>query len=237
MRRAIIYLRVSTVAQVVEGSSLAAQEAKARAWASANDISDVLVFTDAGISGSSTEKRTGLADALSTAQRGDVIVVYSLSRLARSTKDTLIISEQLAEKGVDIVSLSEKIDTTTSAGKMIFRLLAVLAEFEKDVIKDRICSSMSHLKSINRRVSRHAPYGFRFVSNAEHTTIEPDIGESTIALMAQNLRAKGFTLRVVSYQLADLGLFNRCGKPFAISLLADILKRNDNQQQTTTERA
>ena len=65
------------------------------------------------------------------------LVVYSLSRLARSTKDTIAIGEQLDKAGADLVSLSEKIDTTSAAGKMIFRMLAVMADFEKDQISER----------------------------------------------------------------------------------------------------
>ena len=57
------------------------------------------------------------------------LVCYSISRLARSTRDMLHISEQLDKKGADLVSLTEKIDTTTAAGRMVFKMLAVLADF------------------------------------------------------------------------------------------------------------
>jgi DNA invertase Pin-like site-specific DNA recombinase len=63
-------------------------------------------------------------------ERKAALIVYSLSRLARSTKDAIAISERLAKNGADLVSLSERIDTTTAAGKIVFRMLAVLAEFE-----------------------------------------------------------------------------------------------------------
>ncbi len=59
---------------------------------------------------------------------GGVLVVYSLSRLARNTTETLELGERLAKAGADLVSLSEKIDTTSAAGKMVFRMLAARAQ-------------------------------------------------------------------------------------------------------------
>ena len=127
MKQAIGYIRVSTERQADEGVSLDAQKAKITAWCAANDYELVDVQVDAGISGKSMGKRQGLQRALSSIKRDMALVVYSLSRLARSTKDTIAISEQLNKDGADLVSLSEKIDTTGAAGKMMFRMLAVLA--------------------------------------------------------------------------------------------------------------
>jgi DNA invertase Pin-like site-specific DNA recombinase len=89
-----------------------------------------------GLSGTKAD-RPGLAAALSAVCKGDALVVYSLSRLARSTAHTLQVSDYLEWVGADLVSLSEKIDTTSASGKMVFRLLAVLAEFERDLISER----------------------------------------------------------------------------------------------------
>lgn len=98
--QAIIYLRVSTAGQVEDGVSLDAQESKARAWCELNDYPIKAVFTDAGISGKSAINRPELQNALADCGNGDALIVYSLSRLARSTKDTIEISELLAKKAV-----------------------------------------------------------------------------------------------------------------------------------------
>ena len=92
--KAIGYIRVSTEQQAGEGVSLEAQRAKIEAWCLANDCELAEVFVDAGISGKSMKKRQGLQKALASAGKGMALVVYSLSRLARSTKDTLAISER-----------------------------------------------------------------------------------------------------------------------------------------------
>jgi DNA invertase Pin-like site-specific DNA recombinase len=95
MKSAFVYIRVSTDMQVKEGISLDAQQAKAAAWCELNDYQLQKVFVDAGLSGKRADNRPALQNALSACGKGDALVVYSLSRLARSTKDTIAISEIL----------------------------------------------------------------------------------------------------------------------------------------------
>ena len=115
MKQAIGYIRVSAEQQADEGVSLDAQRAKISAWCMVNDYELVDVQVDAGISGRRMKNRQGLQKALSQTKKGMALVVYSLSRMSRSVKDTLAISEQLDKVGADLVSLSEKIDTTGAA--------------------------------------------------------------------------------------------------------------------------
>lgn len=68
---------------------------------------------------------------------GDTVVVESLSRLGRSTKDLIELTELFQQKGVNLVSLKEAIDTNTSTGKLLFTLMSAIAQFERDVISDR----------------------------------------------------------------------------------------------------
>src|SRR5689334_17391863 len=105
--KAIGYVRVSSVGQAVEGISLDAQQAKIRAWCEANGYELADVFVDAGISGGRTDNRPGLQNALAAVckGKGNVLVVYSLSRMARSTKDTITISERLEKAGANLASL------------------------------------------------------------------------------------------------------------------------------------
>ena len=152
---AVGYTRVSTDGQATDGVSLEAQQARIRAWCEANDYALVNVHVDAGLSGCRADNRPGLQDALTSAARHKAaLVVYSLSRLARSTKDAIAISERLAKNGADLVSLSERIDTTTAAGKMVFRMLAVLAEFERDQVAERTKGALAHLRNQGKRIQR-----------------------------------------------------------------------------------
>ena len=158
-KTAIAYVRVSTTGQAEEGVSLDAQRAKVEAWCLANDVELGGVFVDAGISGKRADNRPELQAALNAVCKcGGVLVVYSLSRLARSTKDTISIAERLSKSNADLVSLSEKIDSTSAAGKMVFQMLAVLAEFERNQISERTCAALSHKKSLGQRTGK-IPFG------------------------------------------------------------------------------
>ncbi len=79
-------------------------------------------------------ERKGLEKLLAFMRTGDTVVVWKLDRLGRSLKDLIETLNLLKERGVDFISLTEKIDTTTPGGKLIFHLMGALAEFERDLI-------------------------------------------------------------------------------------------------------
>jgi len=98
----------------------------------------------AGVEQIFQEKYTGtkadrpqLNEMLKIARKGDSIVVADLTRLSRSTKDLISISEMLKDKGIELVSLKEKIDTSTATGKLMFGMMAIMAQFERDIISER----------------------------------------------------------------------------------------------------
>ena len=226
MCEVVIYLRVSTVGQVEDGVSLAAQESKARAWAEFNDYNVKAVCTDAGISGKSTNGREGLQNALATVKKGDALVVYSLSRLARSTRDTIEISEQLSGKGVDLVSLSEKIDTTTAAGKMVFRMLAVLSEFERDQVSERTTAALQHKKAKGERVGS-IPYGFYLAEDGVNLLADEE--EQRAIVLTTELNKQGLSLRKIAVELENKGFKNRNGKRFGAQTISNILAAQEDK--------
>lgn len=91
-----------------------------------------------------TEKMSGtrrdrpeLTRLLERLEEGDTVIVESLSRLGRSTRDLIELVELFQQKGVQLVSLKESIDTSSSTGKLLFTIMSALAQFERDVIADR----------------------------------------------------------------------------------------------------
>ena len=93
------------------------------------------IFTDV-ISGAKTERK-GLAEALEYVRAGDTLVVWRLDRLGRSLKDLIEKLTELNKRNIGFKSLTENIDTTTSGGKLIFHIFGALAEFERDLVKER----------------------------------------------------------------------------------------------------
>lgn len=222
---AIGYVRVSTEGQVEDGVSLDAQRAKLEAWAKLHDEPELVVFEDAGISGSSMAQRPGLKEALDTVcQRKGTLVVFSLSRLARSTRDTLTISDRLAKAGAELVSLSEKIDTSSAAGKMIFRLLAVLAEFERDQISERTRAAMAHMRKGGRRISRFAPFGWDFDDTS--TAVVENAAEQLVLARMRKQRQSGLTLRAIAIALEEAGVpTKRGGARWSAKVVRSLLLR------------
>lgn len=205
---AIGYVRVSTEEQATEGVSLEAQRNRIAAWCELNGYRLAEVFIDAGISGKRADNRPALQAALSAVKAGGALVVYSLSRLARSTKDTIAIGERLERTGADLVSLSERIDTTTAAGKMVFRMLAVMAEFERDVIAERTTTAMRHKRAQGERVGR-VPFGFDL--DADGVTLRRNEAEQRVLAVVAELRGRGMTLRGIADELTRRGIPTKSG--------------------------
>ena len=91
--------------------------------------------------------RPQLKEALSFLREGDALVVWKLDRLARSLKQLIKTVEYLHERGICFVSLTEHIDTTTPGGKMIFHVFGALAEFERDLIRERTNAGLEAAKA------------------------------------------------------------------------------------------
>lgn len=217
--KAVSYTRVSTGEQAQDGVSLELQRVKVRAWASLNDAVLVAEYADEGLSGKRAD-RPGLMAAIAHAKREKAaLVVYSLSRLSRSTLDTLQLTADLERAGCDLVSLSEKLDTSTPAGRVVFRVLAVLGEFEREQIAERTRGAILHLKAKGQRYGS-IPHGFR----DEGGQLVKDAREGEVVRLVQSLRARGLSLRKISDELAARGAFNRQGRPFNHNSINSMLR-------------
>ena len=218
------YTRVSTVRQAEDGVSLDTQAAKINAWADLNEYEVLDIHTDAGITGRRVDIREGLQNAVEAAcKHKAALVVYSLSRLARNTRETLEISERLRKSGANLVSLSESIDTTSAAGKMIFGVLAVLAQFESDQTSERVTEAMAYAKSQGRRVGK-IPYGYRL--GEDESTLVEDEKEQAVIRQIQELHRSGLSLRAIAQELEERGIRTKSGlRNWSPKVLSTILKQ------------
>jgi len=106
------------------------------------------IFTDT-ISGAKAE-RPGLDEALRLLREGDTLVVWRLDRLGRSLKYLIEMMSTLNERGIGFRSLTEQIDTTTSGGKLVFHVFGALAEFERDLIRERTKAGLAAARARGR---------------------------------------------------------------------------------------
>jgi DNA invertase Pin-like site-specific DNA recombinase len=98
--------------------------------------------------------RPELAKAIDYARGGDVLVVWKLDRLGRSLQHLIAVTNDLRTRGVEFRSLTEGIDTTTAAGRMVFHFLGALAEFERDLIQERTMAGLAAARARGRRGGR-----------------------------------------------------------------------------------
>lgn len=141
MNRMLGYARVSTSDQTVRSQVDALEKAGC-----------VLVWTDTA-SGARAE-RPALDELLTEAQGGDTIVVTRLDRLGRSLPHLLDLVEHLASRAVGLRSLSEQIDTTNATGRLILHVFAALAEFERDLIRERTHAGLAAARARGRKGGR-----------------------------------------------------------------------------------
>jgi DNA invertase Pin-like site-specific DNA recombinase len=110
------------------------------------------IFTDTA-SGAKTERK-GLEEALNFVRRGDTLVVWRLDRLGRSLPHLISTMTDLEERGIGFKSLTENIDTTTSGGKLIFHIFGALAEFERNLIRERTLAGLAAARARGRKGGR-----------------------------------------------------------------------------------
>jgi site-specific DNA recombinase len=207
--RAIIYRRVSTDSQTTEegGMSLATQQEKLKAYCVANDLVVAAEFEDAGLSGKTMEERPGLQSALRmlTAGDADILLVVRLCRLSRNTQQTLALAERCQREGWALASLSERLDTTTAAGRLSLSLLASLNQYEREKIGETVKQTMLFMSRQNRRTGA-VPYGFSLdPTDPERKRLVPNDEQQEALRRIKRWKRIGHSYRNICDRLRRLG--------------------------------
>src|SRR5580704_5872903 len=150
-KRAAIYVRVSTAEQDTDMQETELRQyVESRGW-------ECVVYRDKAQSGAKND-RPALNAMLSDLRRRkfDVVVVWALDRLARSLKQLLTIGEECRSLDVDLVSLRQNIDTTLPAGRLTFQILGAVAEFERELLRERVKAGMAQARRTGKHVGRPA---------------------------------------------------------------------------------
>ena len=118
---------------------------------------------------------------LAFARKGDVVVVWKLDRLGRSLRDLIDVVNSLQDRGVGLRSLQEAIDTTTPAGKLTFHIFAALAEFERDMIRERTSAGLAAAHKRGVAIGRPRALTPQQILMAEAMTADPAISTRQVA--------------------------------------------------------
>jgi DNA invertase Pin-like site-specific DNA recombinase len=150
--RAAIYIRVSTDGQTVDNQRLELEQAaRSAGW----EI--VGVYDDNGVSGTKSRDQREAFDRLckdATRRKFDVVMSWSVDRLGRSLQDLISFLSELHAVGVDLYLHQQGWDTTTPAGKAMFQMMGVFAEFERAMIQERVKAGLSRAKAQGKTLGR-----------------------------------------------------------------------------------
>jgi DNA invertase Pin-like site-specific DNA recombinase len=180
-RKVGLYARVSTRGQELEN-----QLAELSAACARNDWQVVRVFTDFGISGAKGRgARKGLDDLLKAVVRREIdqVCVWSIDRLGRSLRDLINVLDELQQKGCELYVHKQAIDTNTPSGKMLFQMLGVFAEFEREIMRERIIAGQQRARAQGKRIGRRSAI------------------DESLQARAARLRSGGYSLREIGGRL------------------------------------
>lgn len=221
-----VYARVSTLRQSANGSSLESQAEETLDYCARRGWEIGGSYTDA-VSGRSTAQRRGLERALkATCALGDrgALVVYSLSRLARSTADACAILRRLQESGSHLAIVDGDMDTYTVFGRVIFKLFAVIAEMESELIGERV--RMANTFSIQRtgyRTQGRVPYGFAWDESIKSRAF--DLRKVSVIRAADESLASAYTFAQVADALNSAGVPSPRGGSWSPSAPYSVVRR------------
>jgi DNA invertase Pin-like site-specific DNA recombinase len=144
-----LYARVSTIDQNCE-----MQMQDLRRYATQR-FGSCLEYVDTGISG--TQRKRPQLDALMNDARKrifDVLLVWKFDRFARSVKHLVDSLEEFRALGIDFISYTENVDTTTPTGQLLFHIMGAVAQFERDLIAERVRAGIAHARALGKRIGR-----------------------------------------------------------------------------------
>lgn len=179
------YARVSTVEQSLDLQISALEAAGCRE-----------LFTDHGVSGADF-RRPGLRKALRHMSSGDMLVVWRLDRLGRSLVDLIQTVNSLSRRGCDFSSLNERIDTSSSGGRLLFHVMGAMAEFERSIISERTKAGMEAARARGARIGRRPSMTPEQINAARHAV---DYGSRELSDVAEEFNVHPKTLARVLRQ-------------------------------------
>lgn len=220
-KNAVAYIRVSTDMQV-DGYSLDGQLSDIKDYCKKNDLNLIETYEDAGISGTSTENRTAfnkmICDIENNTKNINTVVVWKLSRFSRNVRDLANIVDILEKNNVNLICITQNIDTSNQMGKMFVYMSAIFAEMERDNIVEQAKMGMKQ-RALNGYRNGGTVFGYiptdgELVINQEQAEIVKEIF---------NLYLEGWGYKKIAMHLNDKGIKTLKGNTWAINSIKQIL--------------
>ncbi|MCX6666502.1 MAG: recombinase family protein [Euryarchaeota archaeon] len=219
---AAIYARVSSGKQL-RGYSLPEQIKLCRERCEQNGWKVKFIFREEQNAATIDRPRFSIMMQRAKEREFDVVIFWKLDRFCRSLIDVVNVEKQLRDWGISICSLTESLDTTTSAGRFVFRTLASAAQWEREMISERACMGMHALAMQHKWPSRIVPYGYNKNTDGYLTVNEY---EAKIVKMIFQRYIKIQSMPQLAFELNEKGIKPRRADRWSATVIKYIL---DNQ--------
>jgi site-specific DNA recombinase len=227
-KKAVGYIRVSTIKQAKEGESLSTQRKAIKGYSKQHELKLTKTYADEGISGGSVNKRPALRQLLGDAKKGtfEIVLVHRLSRLGRNARELLNNVELLRNANVSVVFLKENIDLSNPYGQFMLTMLAAMAELEKDIsgeasVENKIALAKQGIPSTGKY-----PFGRKYNKKTSEWYLDPPEIQGVVEDIADRY-LKGEGLRDIAdtipsrYQLSYTNILkvfhNLCGTTWQVN--------------------
>ena len=147
-----IYARVSTDQQ---RTGLEAQLLANKSYCDQKGIRNFVIFADENVSGAKVS-RPSLDELMCEVRKGKVetVIVYSFSRMARSTRHLLDVLAEFNDRGINFISISENVDTNTAMGRAMFTIISAIAQLERELISERVKNGLKNAREKGKQIGR-----------------------------------------------------------------------------------
>jgi DNA invertase Pin-like site-specific DNA recombinase len=198
MKRTALYMRISTKGH---GQTTDTQALALREYAGHRGFQIVDEYRDEGISGAK-DRRPQLDRLMADARkrRFDAVLVARFDRFARSTKHLVLALEEFSSLGIDFISLNESIDTSSAMGRMVFTVIAAVAELERSIIRERVQAGVDRARRQGKRFGRPG------VIVDRHRVAEMKAAGQSIKAIAKECGIARATVRNILARVAESGL-------------------------------
>jgi len=207
------YLRLSTD-ELKQTHSFNVQEQAINDYAKTHDLAPIESYFKDTMSGAELTKRTALMELLGLIKKGDKVIIQKLDRLSRDTLQTGWIRTEIVRRGAELVIVETTADSNDPLGVLMEQIITAFAQYERQMIKSRIQSTLDLKKAKGEKLGGSVPFGYSVVLEQGIKKLVPCEKEQRVIASIKRYHVKGLSLRAIADKLKSKGVTTKTGREF-----------------------